>query len=66
MYTHIHALTDFIQIKRLKVLIYILYEVLLTRTTGKRTDTDSRVGLLCDTLNSFVGRHSELYFVAFM
>lgn len=50
MYTHIHALTYFIQIKRLKVLIYILYEVLLTVTTGKRTDTDWRVGILCDTV----------------
>lgn len=50
MYTHIHALTYFIQIKRLKVLIYILYEVLLTATPGKRTDTDSRVGFLCDTV----------------
>lgn len=67
MYTHIHALTYFIQIKRLKVLIYILYEVLLMATPGKRTDTDSRVGFLCDTVwNSFVGSHSELYFVAFM
>lgn len=36
---YIHALTYFLQIQKIKVLIYILYEVLLIITAIKRTVT---------------------------